>query len=442
MKVDRIYGIYNMEITMKKRISAIAAALVIGLTACAETKSNTGGVSVESVTETVMAVNPDVTEGLVYDETDNTWAANDESLQKLVDVMKKECQRSADEKCVRILASDDKIIFIAGLNSLDKDGNKADAYTTYEIGSVTKTFTATCIFQLCEQGKLSLDDTLDKFFPEFDRGKDIRVYDVLHMQAGLNREFFPEETMMNEGGSDNMEIALKYYKDGYTDEELLKGLFGSELIYEPGADCIYSNAGYTLLAMIVERVTGIGYDEYVQNNIFNVSGMAHSSSMRSGELTSVPELTENGIDIDFIKEYDSLLLENIRTARGAGDIYSCAADMVAFDRALLGGRLINEDSLAKMFDLQLDPDNPIAAMYDQKFDYGCGWMLHPTRPANIEVYYHGGDTFSYKSDNVYCKNEKYGNIYLIQLCSLRKETTLDNMMHCDNSIIEELKKQP
>ena len=431
---------------MRKAVALLLSLTLLISTASCSQKSNSSesssvasSSSVQPATETVMAVNPDVTDGLIYDEIDNTWSTDDEKYQKLVDIMKEECEKSEGEKCVRILATDDEIIFIAGLDSLDIDGNKVDAYTTYEIGSVTKMFTATCILQLCEQGKLSLDDTVDKFFPEFDKGRDITIYDLLHMQGGLIRDFFPDDVSMNEDGTDNMDFVHKYYTDGYTDDELLSGLFSSELICEPGTESIYSNAGYTLLAMIVERITGMGYNEYVQNNIFNVCGMAHSSSMNSGYITSVPEPTdEYGFDV--AEELGSLFEEAMRTSRGAGDIHSCAADMVAFDRALIGGKLINEDSLAKMFDLQLDPDNPIASMYDRKMDYGCGWMLHPSCPTSIEVYYHGGDTFSYKSSNMYCNSEKYGNVYLIQLYSARKEKTDDHMMHCDYSIIEALKK--
>ena len=427
---------------MKKRILALTASLILVMTSCAGSDDNAEPKTETPQVKTVSAVNPDATEGLVYDAADNTWSTDDEELKKFADIMKAECEKSEDEQCTRILATDDEIIFIAGLNSLDVDGNKVDAYTTYEIGSLTKMFTATCIFQLCEQGKLSLDDTIDKFFPEFDKGKDITVYDVLHMQAGLNREFFPDDIMMNEDGSDNIRIAQKYYTDGYTDEELLNGLFGSELICEPGTESNYSNSSYTLLAMMIEQISGMSYDEYVQNNIFNVCGMAHSSSMKAGDLTSVPESPEDNDEFDVAEMFGSLSMENnVRTPRGAGDIHSCAADMVAFDRALMGGKLINEDSLAKMFDLQLDPDNPVASMYDNKYDYGCGWELHPTHPISVEVYYHSGDTFSYESGNMYCKSEKYGNIYLIQLYSARKEHTFDHMMHCDYSIIQELKNK-
>lgn len=423
---------------MKKTI-ALIAALILALTGCAEPKIDTGTASTHSITETVMAVNPDVTEGLIYDEANNTWSTDDEEYQELVEIMKKECEKSPDEQGIRILATDEKVLFVAGLNSTYKDGNKVDAYTTYEIGSVTKMFTATCILQLCEQGKLSPDDTIDKFFPEFDKGKDITVYDLLHMQAGLIRDFFPEELINIESDDYSEEMDYKYCTDRYTDEELLNRLFSSELICEPGTESIYSNAGYTMLAMIVEKITGVSYGEYVQNNIFNVCGMAHSSSMKTGDITSVPQDPEDYDDYDVAGLFGSLLMQSPRTSRGAGDIHSCAADMVAFDRALIGGRLLNEDSLVKMFDLQLNPDNRIASMFDQKLDYGCGWTLHPSRPTTMEVYWHGGDTFAYKSGNMYCNSEKYGYIYLIQLYSARKEQTDEYMMHCDYNIIEAVK---
>lgn len=73
--------------------------------------------------------------------------------------MKRECAKSSLIKGTYILAADDRVIFIGGINASDIHGNKVDAYTTYEIGSLTKAFTATAVLQLCERGKLSLDDT-------------------------------------------------------------------------------------------------------------------------------------------------------------------------------------------------------------------------------------------------------------------------------------------
>ena len=351
----------------------------------------------------------------MYDESDNTWATENEELSKLANIMKYECALSPDIKGTYLLATDDGIIFIGGINSVDTSGNKVDAYTTYEIGSVTKTFTATAIFQLIEQGKLSLDDTLDKFFPEYENGKDITIYQLLHMRSGIRREFLDERHGLVEGDTNNeaFEEWKRYYSDGYTDEELLAELYSAELLFEPGTQYAYSNTGYTLLAMITEQVTGESYADYIQKNIFDVCGMEHSSSMASGDVTSIPEPVPEGMyAFDLYELTPTGYMQAQRTERGCGDIHTCAADMLAFDRALIGGRLLNEDSLSEMFKT------------DDR--YGCGWEKLGGSFTTSETYCHAGATHFFRAFNVYYKTEKYGNIYLIQLhptCADEKYTS-------------------
>ena len=342
----------------------------------------------------------DITEGLLYDGTDNTWAAGDEDLAELAGIMKHECAKSPEIRGTCLLATDDRIIFIGGINSSDIYGNRVDAYTTYEIGSLTKAFTAAAVFQLCERGLLSLDSTLDLYFPEFEYGKDITVYHLLHMQSGLRKDFVSDETFLDESGNPDVEEFRRYYYDGFTDEELLAMLFSGKPEFTPGTKYLYSNTGYSLLAMIIEKVTGESYAEYVQKNIFDVCGMEHSSSMATGDVTSIPEFVPHG-DSPFKDPYetvDTLYMQLIKPQRGVGDIHSCAADLLLFDRALTGGKLINEESLAEMFHMDKG--------------YGCGWVQ--ARPGS-DIFYHGGETYIYKAYNLYAKTEKYGNIYLILL---------------------------
>lgn len=342
----------------------------------------------------------DITAGLVYDETDNTWFSEDEDLKPLVNIMKRECSKSPEIKGSYILATDDRIVFIGGINSTDVNGNKVDAYTTYEIGSLTKAFTAAAILQLSEQEKLSLDDTLDKFFPEFEYGCDITIYQLLHMQSGLRRDFVSEETFLDDNGDRDIEEFRRYYYDGFTDEELLAMLFDDEPDFEPGTKYSYSNTGYTLLAMIIEKTTGKSYAEYVKENIFDKCGMEHTSSMTVGDVTSVPEYVpdNDAPDEDPYKIVDTLYMQLIKPGRGVGDIHSCVADMLSFDRALINGKLIDEESLDEMFNIDMG--------------YGCGWIQFPHHE---NVFYHGGETYVYKGYNMLCKTEKYGNLYLIQL---------------------------
>ena len=346
-------------------------------------------------------------EGLAYDETDHTWTTNEETFQKLVRIMRQECAFPDTASGVYLLATDESVVFLRGVNSVETDGEtRVNAYTVFEIGSVTKTFTAAAVLQLWEQGKLNLDDPLGKYFPEYEKGAEITIRQLLHMQSGLRREFFPDEALENDP-----ELMKKYYTDGFSDEELLTALYDAELGFAPGAKYEYSNVNYTLLAMIIEKTTGKSYGEYIREHIFSVCGMDHSYSMEPGGLTSVPEpVPEGTYSFNFDDVFPTGYMTDLRSARGAGDIYSCAADLLAFDRALANGTLLSRESLDEMFNTESG--------------YGCGWVSVGRREP---AYLHSGGTPSYMSHNLYCQTKKYGNLYLIIL-----NPTVRNPSHAEN----------
>ena len=346
-------------------------------------------------------------EGLAYDETDHTWTTNEETFQKLVRIMRQECAFPDTASGVYLLATDESVVFLRGVNSDETDGEtRVNAYTVFEIGSVTKTFTAAAVLQLWEQGKLNLDDPLGKYFPEYEKGAEITIRQLLHMQSGLRREFFPDEALENDP-----DLMKKYYTDGFSDEELLTALYDAELGFAPGAKYEYSNVNYTLLAMIIEKTTGKSYGEYIREHIFSVCGMDHSYSMEPGGLTSVPEpVPEGTYSFNFDDVFPTGYMTDLRSARGAGDIYSCAADLLAFDRALANGTLLSRESLDEMFNTESG--------------YGCGWVSVGRREP---AYLHSGGTPSYMSHNLYCQTKKYGNLYLIIL-----NPTVRNPSHAEN----------
>ena len=346
-------------------------------------------------------------EGLAYDEMDHTWTTNEETFQKLVRIMRQECAFPDTASGVYLLATDESVVFLRGVNSVETDGEtRVNAYTVFEIGSVTKTFTAAAVLQLWEQGKLNLDDPLGKYFPEYEKGAEITIRQLLHMQSGLRREFFPDEALENDP-----DLMKKYYTDGFSDEELLTALYDAELGFAPGAKYEYSNVNYTLLAMIIEKTTGKSYGEYIREHIFSVCGMDHSYSMEPGGLTSVPEpVPEGTYSFNFDDVFPTGYMTDLRSARGAGDIYSCAADLLAFDRALANGTLLSRESLDEMFNTESG--------------YGCGWVSVGRREP---AYLHSGGTPSYMSHNLYCQTKKYGNLYLIIL-----NPTVRNPSHAEN----------
>ena len=134
---------------------------------------------------------------------------------------------------------------------------------------------------------------------------------------------------------DNVHAALGYFytlADEITDEEFMEALNVSGFKHEPGGTVANCTTDMHILAMIIEKITGESYSEYVKKNIFDVCGMEHTSSMAVGDLTSVPDPEMGG---------DAVVIEMPNTLRGVWDIHSCSADMLSFDRALMHDKLIS-----------------------------------------------------------------------------------------------------
>jgi CubicO group peptidase (beta-lactamase class C family) len=130
-----------------------------------------------------------------------------------------------------------------------------DAQTLFDIGSITKSFTATAILQLMEQQKLRPEDPLSRFFPEAPADKkDITLHQLLTHSSGL-----PD--------------AVGFDYDAVSTSDFLQKTWSAPLAFAPGKGYQYSNVGYSLLGMIVEQQSGLSYDVFLQKNIFTPAGM-------------------------------------------------------------------------------------------------------------------------------------------------------------------------
>lgn len=274
-----------------------------------------------------------------------------------------------------LVAMKDDIILAKGYglsDSMKPDTGKNTAHSTFEIGSVTKQFTATCILQLEEKGKLSTTDTLDKYFPEYKYGKQITIDMLLHMHSGLMDHindinyFYPKDVADSLGEAElngtpvEENITLKYFYDAP-----LKDI--------PNTKYDYCNLNYYLLACIVEQVSGQTFDAYVQKNIFDVCNMAESNLKFQGTTTKA---------YDAGGKYFSIPKS---TVKGAGEINSSVLDMYKWDKALHNGGVLGKDAYKKML-------TPVDG-------YGCGLF------ADNSSIIHGGSTDVYNSYNIIHKKD-------------------------------------
>ncbi|HSL69769.1 MAG TPA: serine hydrolase domain-containing protein [Longimicrobiales bacterium] len=207
-----------------------------------------------------------------------------------------------------------------------------DVRAVYEIGSVTKQFTAAALLQLQEQGKLSLEDELTKYLPNYPtQGHKVTLRRLLDHTSGIKGY-----TEMPVFGSLMMR---KLPRDS------LVALFSAEPFdFAPGAAQVYNNSAYFLLGLVIEQVSGQSYGDYVKQHLFDRAGM---SSSRYCSESAVIERRANGYDFRPTGLQRAAYLDHT-WPYAAGSLCSTVGDLVAWNRALHGGRILSGSSYREL----------------------------------------------------------------------------------------------
>ena len=279
--------------------------------------------------------------------------SEDDTLEKIVDPAYEEVERYLDEESaykgfqgVALVAQGNEIKFAKAYGNADYDDNIVNKVNTrFAIASNTKQFTAVAIMQLMEDGKINLDDTIDKYFPKFKYANQITVRELLQMRSGLVDYLNAVELYFKD--EERLKILNDYREKAYFDEYvsdsrwtadiILNNLYLSELQFEPGQAYDYCNTNYYLLGLIIEQASGVSYEDYIKENIFKPCGMKISSmsaedtdakghgSVESGEIVVNPKFTF-----------------------AAGNIYTNVYDLLRWERMLHTGKLLSQESYNEM----------------------------------------------------------------------------------------------
>ncbi len=232
---------------------------------------------------------------------------------------------------VVLVAKDDKPIFQKAYGLADKEKNVPNNLETkFNLGSINKIFTRIAIGQLVQQSKISFDDKLGKYLPDYpnkDAREKVTIRHLVTMKSGIG-DFFGEKFDATP-------------KDKFRKNSDFIPLFADKpLAFEPGTKDQYSNGGYILLGAIIEKVTGKSYYDFVQANIFKVAGMTNTDSF---ETDKTPANTANGYFKDNQQNWTNNV--NTRPYRGssAGGGYSNAEDLLKFSVALKTEKLTVPD---------------------------------------------------------------------------------------------------
>jgi CubicO group peptidase (beta-lactamase class C family) len=261
-----------------------------------------------------------------------------------------------------LVAHDGKPVFQGAWGLANKSfdvQNRID--TKFNLGSMNKMFTAMAVAQLAEAGKLSFEDKVGKYLPDFPnaevRGK-VTIHQLLTHTSGLGSYFESPRYQTT-------------WPELRTLADYVPIVAGETLAFEPGAQMRYSNSGFVVAGLIIEKVSGEDYYDYVRKHIFEPAGMTNTDSYEVDQI--VPNLAvgyTRAVRADNHREVSGPLRSNVlaHSAKGtaAGGGFSTVEDLLRFDQALRSHKLLGQ----KYTDILLQGKVPMGP--DIQYAYGFG----------------------------------------------------------------------
>ena len=285
-----------------------------------------------------------------------------------------------------LVAEKGKVIYSQSFGYANEETKeKLQEGSVFELASCSKQFTAMAIMILREQKKLALDDELKTYLPELAGYPGVTIRHLLNHTSGL-----PDYIKLMDGVFEKSTIATN------RDVVALLSKHQPKALFEPNTKYAYSNTGYALLASVIEKTSGLTYAKYVQKNIFSPLKM-RNTFVYTRRLTPktiahyafgyVPDSSNTYVLPDKLKATNRVVwLDGIV---GDGTVNSTVQDLLKWDRALYGKKLLAPPAMREVFQA--------ATLNDQsKTSYGFGWQL-ADHPDFGKLVAHGGSWPGYKT---------------------------------------------
>jgi D-alanyl-D-alanine carboxypeptidase len=271
--------------------------------------------------------------------------------------------------------------YIAAFGSADIQGSvPAAPSSAHPIASVTKQFTAAAVMQLVERGRIALDDPLSAYLSDTPSvWRNVTVRHLLNHTSGIV-----------EPGDIN--LVFQTYFQAKTPMDVVAAVkrLAREPVFEPGSHHEYSNFGYLLLGAIIESASGVTYGQYLQANIFEPLGLDDTQFAETFPSSLWPGyVRENGRLVSATPVQPALSFS-------AGGIVSTAADLIAWQQALAGGRVVSPDSYRQMI-------TPTRLASGEDYPYGFGALLVALHCQ--DGVRHDGGMPGYETVLLYCPQE-------------------------------------
>jgi CubicO group peptidase (beta-lactamase class C family) len=276
---------------------------------------------------------------------------------------------------------DGELFYSKGFGTANLDtGAAVTPQTGFRIASITKQFTAAAILLLAEEGKLSIGDPLAKFLPDFPRASEITLRQMLSHTAGLSDYI---------NGQDHNLLVTAQRQD-YTADEIIRIIQNRTPLYraKPGATWLYSNSGFALLGIVVERVSGLAFPDFCAQRLFAPAQMAATAIDRT--CTSANGCSGYRPDYRAPHGFDTNVPVSPSFIGGAGAIRSTTEDLVLWHKALLDGKVLKRESLEAMLTpVMLKNGTPAMERRGaEPLEYGLGMGLG--KVGDLRLISHGG----------------------------------------------------
>jgi CubicO group peptidase (beta-lactamase class C family) len=282
---------------------------------------------------------------------------SDRKLANEIDKVMNEIYKPGEPGAAIIVCRNGLTIFRKGYGLADLElAVKVEPDMIFRLGSITKQFTAVAILMLAQQGKLSLQDRIDKYLPTFPTGdKKVTIEHLLTHTSGIK-------------SYTNMEEWLQLWRKDMTPKEIIDMSKGKPFEFAPGERWNYNNSGYVMLGAIIEKISGLSYEEFIAQNLFAPLGMKHSAYGNTERIIPrrVPgyqKNTEGFINAPYL---------SMTQPYAAGSLLSSVDDMAVWNTAVLSGKLLKKEWLDKAF-------TPYKLANGESTGYGYGWFISDFR---------------------------------------------------------------
>ncbi len=270
-----------------------------------------------------------------------------------------------------------------GLSNLELNV-KLQPNNVFQIGSMTKQFTAVAILLLEQDGKINTADYISKYIPDYPNGNKISIHNLLTHTSGI-KDFTKTKGLS--------EIAQKEMTP-----KMMVDFFKNEPVdFQPGEKFEYNNSGYVILGYIIELVSGKTYEDFIQLNIFDKIGMSNSYYATDRKVIKNRAYGYHQKSYGYVNK--SVISFSVPYA--SGSLMSTLEDMLKWQNSLTQNLLLNKKETAKAF-------TKYKLNNGEEFEYGYGWHLKNIN--NIPTREHGGSIFGFKSMGVYISSE---DIYVL-----------------------------